>query len=523
MNPLRIATWTALATAAGLLVVWPIIELVRVVVEDPGGSIDAQSAVNSLIVGAGTAIVATAVGVAAAIATQRFGVRERRLLQVGIVLPILIPPFVSAIGFLRGYGPGGYLDDLVGFEIPGLFGIFGIILVTSINAVPLAYLITLAALGSRRTAELEMASRISGAGPLTTWTRISVPLVSAAILASSALVFVVGINAFGVPAVLGTPAGFDTMTTSIYQDLALSARPESFSRAILTAVVLVVIALGFVIAGETLLNRTRVVFGQQSSVTPSNRRLPVWLKGTIAGFVLAFTVGPLLALLATALTRGVGLAPVPANLTLNHFEEALSSGLLTALGRSAGLAAAAASAAVLLGVAATSLRKRSGHLWASRISTMGFAIPGSTLAVAVLLAYGPPLRDTLLLIAIAYVAKLWAIGHRAIEGSHRGLNPDLTRAARVSGASESTTLRTIVVPMLRPALVAGWLLVFVFAFHEVTMSSLLYGPGSETLAVEVLNVQQLGDLPLSAALALTLTIPVLLLALPLGGRRALGR
>jgi iron(III) transport system permease protein len=131
------------------------------------------------------------------------------------------------------------------------------------------------------------------------------------------------------------------------------------------------------------------------------------------------------------------------------------------------------------------------------------------LAVAVLLAYGNPLRDTLLIILIAYLAKFWALGHRPIAGSLDNLPPDLHRAARSSGAGPFTVLRTVTAPLLLPAIAAGVTIVFLFAFHELTMSALLYGPGSETLAVAILNLRQLGDVTVAAAMAVTLTAVVL--------------
>ena len=109
-----------------------------------------------------------------------------------------------------------------------------------------------------------------------------------------------------------------------------------------------------------------------------------------------------------------------------------------------------------------------------------FALPGSTLAVAILLAYGVALRDTLLIILVAYLAKFWALGYRPVASGLEGMAVDLYRAARVSGADGPTTTRTIVLPLLRPLIVAGGLIVFVFGLHEVTMSSLLYGPGTST-------------------------------------------
>ncbi len=162
---------------------------------------------------------------------------------------------------------------------------------------------------------------------------------------------------------------------------------------------------------------------------------------------------------------------------------------------------------MLAGLAVTARRGRGAGLTGSVLG-LTFALPGSTLAVAVLLAYGVALRDTLLIILVAYLAKFWALGFRPVAAGLDGIPADSYRAARVSGAGAWTATRTIVLPLLRPMIVAGGLIVFMFGLHEVTMSSLLYGPGSATLAVVVLDLQQLGDNGLTAALALVLALLV---------------
>ncbi|MDP9021408.1 MAG: ABC transporter permease subunit, partial [Actinomycetota bacterium] len=241
-----------------------------------------------------------------------------------------------------------------------------------------------------------------------------------------------------------------------------------------------------------------------------------WGPAVALGAYLAVTaVVPLGALLLTAVTRGAGLAPVPGNWTLANFSQALSVTAVRALRNSMVLAVATATAAVLLGGLLASLHRRRAGRALGTAAILTFAVPGSALAVAVLLAYGHWLRDTLLLILVAYVAKLWALGHRTIAGAVEGLPPDLSRAARASGAGAVTNLRTVTAPLLRPALAGAWLLVFVTAVHELTMSALLYGPGSETLAVVVLNTLQLGDVTVTSALAVLLTALVLVGSAPL--------
>ena len=215
---------------------------------------------------------------------------------------------------------------------------------------------------------------------------------------------------------------------------------------------------------------------------------------------------PLLALALSSITRAVGLPPLPEHWTLANYGAAMSGRTLTALGNSALLAVGGATAAVLLGALLVSLRAGRVRRGLSLAAALPFAVPGSALAAAVLLAYGPWLRGTLLLIAIAYVAKFWALGHRPLVGAADALAGAPLNAARASGASRLDALRSIVLPALRPALLGAWLAVFILALHELTMSSLLHGPGSQTLAVVILNLQQLGDVTTTSALAMLLTV-----------------
>ena len=187
---------------------------------------------------------------------------------------------------------------------------------------------------------------------------------------------------------------------------------------------------------------------------------------------------------------------------------------VAALGRTALLAVTAAVLLTGLGAAVAVLeRHRAGRLVATLV-TAALVLPGSTLAVALLISYGRWLADTLTLILLAYLAKLWAFGHRPISGVLDRLPAAELRAARASGAAAVTAVRTVVMRRLAPALLTAWLICFVTALHEVTMSSLLYGPGSETLAVVVLNSAELGQVQITAALAVLVTLVVAVPALP---------
>lgn len=515
--------WLGLAVGAiaALLVGWPLIRLAGVALETgPRSVVDTlsqprviEAVWNSIWTGVLVAVLALGAGTAAALVTERMAVPARGWLRIGLVAPLIVPPFVSAFGWTQAYAPHGLTDQLVGISLASLYGPVGIVLVLAVAATPLTWLVVAGALASRVETDAEWAARASGAGQLTILRTITLPLIRPALVSAWIVAFVFAVNAFGVPAVLGTPVGFTTITSQLYEDLGLSADPAAFVQATTLALALAIMALAVVGPADALLtrrvaSRTGLPAGGRRSA-PGGRLVGL----ALAGAVILTTVVPMAAILLTAVTRAVGLAPVPANWTLDNFGAALSGPFVSGLVNSLILATCAAT--IVLGLAALTVGLRARWRPISSFITVGFALPGSALAVALLLADGSLLRDSLLLILAAYVAKFWALGHRQLAGSGDRLPADLLRAARASGAGFVDSLRSIAIPIVRPSLVAAWLLVFIFSLHELTMSSLLYGPTSTTLAVVVLNAQQLGDPTVTAALAVILTGLVVVAAVPL--------
>lgn len=463
------------------------------------------------------AAAAVAGGTAAALAVERAAIPSRRWLDIGLLLPVLVPPFVSALSWSAAYGPGGVLDDTIGVTLPGLFGSPGVVAVIAVNSFPLAYLVVTAALHGRAEPDLERAARASGAGATSALLTVTLPLLRPALAAAAVLTFTYAANSFAVPAVLGIPAGVETMTTRIYRGLAFSADPDSFGQVLVLATALVLITLTSVAVTDAVTAplSVRRSGAPSGAVTRGATRGGYTAAGAVWAYVALTGLLPLAALVLVALTPAPGLAPVPANWGLGNFAEALRGPTVGGLGRSLELAAAAASLLVPLGALVAALEHALPTRRLGTLATLTYAVPGSALAVAALLAYGRWLAGSLTIILVVYLGKFWALAHRPIAGAADRFPPDLYRAARAAGAGGATALRTIVVPSLARALGAAWLLVFLFALHELPMSSLLYGPGTATLAVVILNLRQVGDLGATAALAVSLTAGVLLGAAPL--------
>ena len=529
--PGRVLVLAVALVAIAALIAYPLLRLTGTLTDLGPDSIavalggaGGRAVATSLGLGVVVATLAVVLGTAAAFAGERASTRGRWIVRGAMVGQLFVPPFVSALGWAAAYGPRGLTDRWLGLSLPGMYGLVGVAVVLVFEALPLAYLIVASALAGRAEADLERAARASGATPWDALRTVTLPLLRRPMLGAGVIVFVMTLNAFGVPAVLGIPGGVTTITTRLYQDLAFSADPAAFDRAVVLAMVLVLIAFTTVATADRLLGgRAMDRTGATSSAAATPGRGSGRAVALVAVVAVITAVIPFIALFLVALTRAVGLPPTPDNWTLANFGAVLDPRTFSALARSVGLAIVAATVVTLLGGIVVASGRRAGRLLGSVVS-IGFAVPGSTLALAVLIGYGGVLRDTLAIILLAYLAKFWALGHRPIAASMDHVPVDLVRAARASGASPRVVMRTIVLPLLRPAIVGAWLIVFLFGVHEVTMSSLLYGPGTDTLAVVTLNVQQLGDPTITAALAVVLSTVVVVGAIPvLALRRVTGR
>ncbi len=472
------------------------------------------AAFSSVWTSAVAASLALGLGTALALLTERSDVRGGRLMRAGVVATLVVPPFVSAISWQATYAPFGLLDDLTGLSAPWLEGWAGVVVVIAVNVAPLAYLVVAAALRSSRIADLEWSARASGAGAGLTLRLITLPLVRPALAAGWLVGFAASLASFGVPVVLGTRAGVETLTTRVYRAVAFSAQPAAFREAVVMALLLALIALvAVMLTDRRYAAASDTVLGGPTSEGSRRLRTPRGAAVAAWGYLVVTTGLPFAGLVLRAITRAVGVSATPANWTLANFRQALDDRFWEALGRSAVLALGAALLAIVAAGLFVLVQRAAGRGWGAATLVM-FAIPGTSIALAVSLGYGRWLANTAAIILVAYVAKLVALAHRPLAASVAGIHPDLIRAGRASGASARRVLQKLIAPLLRPALVAGGLLVFVFAIHELTMSSILHGPGNETLAVVVLDYQQIGDPTVTAALATVLALIVGTAALP---------
>lgn len=475
---------------------------------------------HTFIVSAAATAAAAAFGTAAALLTLRSDLPGRRAIGLLLLLPLLTPPFVQSVSWLRAYARGGLVWHWWGVSAEWLRGPLGVIVLLALEAYPLVYLLAGAQLASQREAELEEAARAAGAGQWRTLLDVTLPRLSPVLLAGILIAFISSASDFGVPAVLAIPAGYTVVTTLIYRQLSFAGPAGALAEVVALSALLALIATGALLAAARLSRaddagpRT-ARGGGLATLHLGHWRWPV--AALLAVGIAGATALPLLALFLQSVAPGFVPVLAPAAWSVDHFRAALDHGGLQALADSAVLAAAAAAVIAAGGWAVASATRRAGPTARAIVglTALPFALPGSVVAVACLLAWQRWLYGTFVIIFLAYLARFAIFGVRAAGAALAGLPPELTQAARSSGARPWRAALDVERPLVQPAALAGLALVFLLAVHELTISSLLYTPRTVTLAVQVLNAQQAGDVSVTAALAVIVMAVTVAAALPL--------
>ena len=473
---------------------------------------------NSVHVSLWATAVGGAAGTVLAFAVCRTNLPGRRFFRTALLLPYLIPPFIGALAWLALMGPVGFVNQLwmalTGASEPlfRIYGALGIVLALSLYNYPLAYLTVLASL-ERMDPTLEEAARSSGATPLRMVRDVTLPLVGPAIGAGAVLIFLSSVANFGIPAILGFPAKYFVLTTKIYATILDFDRPHNLSLAAALSFLLV-LAAGVAMGLQRFSVRGRAYGLTRGMGQPILLDLGRWRRRAgiaVAVFLAITSVAPVLAILLTSLTRAYGMPLGWDNLTLRNFHNLLF--MFPAVWRSVWnsliLAASSATVAILLAVLVAYVQTRThlrGKGVLEALVALPFAVPGTVVALAMILAFLKPvfgisLYNTIWIILVAYIARFLALAVKPIVAAFTQVHPSLEEAARSSGATLARSLRDVTVPLVRPALVAGWFLAAVPAITELTLSVLLWSVGNETVGVMVFNMHEEGKVLLSSALA----------------------
>jgi len=476
---------------------------------------------NSIWVSTCSTVIAMAVGTLLALLVVRTDIPCKSFLKILLLLPYGIPPFIGAIAWTQLFGPAGYISKLYtaltgAGQVPwNVYSPGGVVLVLAVYQFPVVFITVSGALG-RIDTTLEEAARIAGAGLVRTMWDITVPLVTPAILAGSLLAFVGCISNFGIPALLGFRSRFFVLTTRIYSALSIPNIP--------LATAMSVVLTG--VSAAALVFQRRLEKGQQKytliagkSVNPQTINLRGWrMPVLMATISIAFflSVTPIVSMLITSVLNYWGAPLSLASMTLDHYKYIARLDMVRrAFANSLFLGIASATITMAVGTFVSYMSVR-GKLRSAAIldllGTVPYALPCTVIAIAMILTWsrGPVvLYGTIWVMLAAYLVRYMPFSIRTTNATLKQVHPSLEEAARVSGAGWLQGMRDVVLPLTKPGLIAGWILVFMPAFRELTMSILLWSQGTETIGVAIYNMQDAGYTQIAAALSTIVLLVIL--------------
>ena len=482
---------------------------------------------HSLVTAGFGTLVSVVLGSAFAFLVALTDLRAKAALVFCLMIPMMIPPQITALSWTQIMGPSSVLLKTLGLAPPlgspqPLYSAQGIILLLGIQHMSIIFLTLRAGLRAIPQEVVE-AARISGARGLRTWWQVVMPLTLPSLAAGTAITFVTALGNFGIPAMLGIPAGYATLPTLVYQKLA-GMGTSVLAEVSILAMLIGAVAVTGILTQRFFQSRQRVYL-----VGATSRPLAIPLGAArlavevlLWAVVCTILVLPMFGLLATSLVPAYGVPLRLDTVTLQAWTEVLLRQPVTtrAFANSFGLAIGAAVVLMLLCLPLAWLMERNptrlSRLFDSLLD-LPYALPGVVLSIAmILLLIKLPFTDatlygTIWIIFLAYLARFFAVMFRPVQASLKQLDPAMGEAAQSVGASLFQRLRDVIVPLSAPAAAAGAILVFLTAFNELTVSALLWSSGTETLGVVIFNLDDSGETAMASALAMTIVLVVMAL------------
>lgn len=492
-----------------------------------GAYTDAQTyqlLLNSFVFASGSAILSTVLAAALAWISIRTNAPFRRVFELTAIVPNVFPPVMLAVSWTVLLSPRTGLINRVLMDVFGLadaplnvYSIWGMVYVEALITTPLAFLLISASLYSMDPS-LEESARVAGSTNMQTARRITFPIIRPALLAATMLNFVRAIESFDTPAIIALPARIEVFTTKIYRE-AVGAFPPNQNLAAAYAVSLLIITMLFVYFYRRLTMRSeRYVTVTGRGYRPTIIDLGKWRYGAsvLASLILILIV--VLPLLVMIYVSFVSYVHVPSArtwelLTLDNYRSNFGdTRTYRAFQNSIFLAVGGATLCMLIAALTawvTTKSRTAGRGVIEALTFIPWAFPGTALAIGLLWTYvymPLPIYGTLWILMIAYITRFLPYGLRTMTSTIVQLHDDLPQASMACGASFMTTFRRILLPLLRPGFLAGWIILATIFLREFSASVFLYSPGSEPLGPLLYHFYVDGNLGPMCSLALIISM-----------------
>ncbi|MGZ5032218.1 MAG: ABC transporter permease [Usitatibacter sp.] len=465
---------------------------------------------NSVKFAVGASFFAFVIGTGLAWMNERTNTPFKSLFYALSIIPLIIPGILFTVAWILLASPKIGIVNLVlktGFGVDEpLFDIYsmpGMIWVDGLHYSPMAFLLMSAAFRSMDPA-LEESAMMSGANVLQVAQRVTLRLVWPAIFATILILFVRSIESFEVPALLGLPVGIQVFTSSIYQ--AVHKYPSQVGLASSYAVTLLAITTIGVYFQSRLSSRgSKYATMTGKGFRPRQIDLGRWRWFTAGLFILYFVlivVLPFAVLLWSSFQRFYTVPSMQAlhNLTLDPYRFILSYPNLTRSVWNSLLLAVGSATLIML---VTSVicwivvkTKLPGRWLLDSVASLPMVYPGLVLGLAIMIFYlnfDIGVYGTIWIMFIAYITRFMPYGLRYNTTSMLQIHRELEESAQMSGASWGTTFRRIILPLLKPGLMAGWIYIMIVSIRELSSSILLYSPGTEVVSIVIWELWENGQ------------------------------
>lgn len=483
------------------------------------------SALRNTIVTAGLAMVfGVLIAFPLAWLVGRTDIYGKKFFRTLFVMTYMVPPYVGAMAWLRLLNPrvgtlNVWIKNILGLAANpfNIYTIPGLVWVLTTFYYPYAF-ITISRAMEKMDPSLEEASKISSASPLRTVCTVTFPIMLPSIVAAGLLVFVSAASCYGIPSIIGAPGQIDTVTTRII-DYVHVGSPEGLADGTSLAVSLMIIANLVLYVSTFICGKKQYITVSGKSTRPNivnlgKWRVPVTLM--VALFAMIVVIIPFVTVALTSVTKNLGKPLTAANFTTRYWHILLTRrGILETAKNSLISASVAATAGIAISCVMAWLLTRTqarGRSIPDFLITVGSGTPSVVIALALIMTmsgrFGINIYNTLTIMIVAYMIKYLLMGMRTVVSAMSQIHPSLEEAALISGAEWQRSFKDVTLPLIAPSVVAGWFLIFMPSFYELTMSTLLYSTDTKTIGYELFTYQTYHSQQTASAIATGILILV---------------
>lgn len=463
------------------------------------------------------------IGTAIALLVHRTDFKYGKIVTALVGLAFYFPSFILAMAWIIIGAPGGIyntvVDDFLG--LPWLrmdiYTITGIVLVMVLHQVPFVYL-TMRGPIIGMDGIYEEAARTSGAKPATVITRVTLPLLSYSLISSFILTFIITIEQFAIPALIGIPGQVNMLATQLYLLVRFSPTDYGLAAAIGIALSAMTGAAIWAQRRVSRAGRLTTVTGKAGRLKPIPLGRWKWAAYLLCfGFIFLGLILPMIILIYTSVLKWFTANPFDGIYTLRNYTYILeSASTLRSFWNTLMVSGVGAALGVLLGLmcAYFTLRlKPRGHRVLDFFVSLPFGVPGIVLGLGLLWAYAylpVPLYGTLAIIIVAFVTRFLPYATETIGGQMVQIDKSLEEAAWVNGATRVTGVRRVLLPLVLPSIQGAYFLLFMAFFREISSAILLYTASTAVISISIWSFFEQANWGLASSLSVVATLIIFL-------------